>query len=324
MSRDLTIPAPSREVIRQAAKWLALWHSGEMTEGERRKLATWRASSPEHEQAWHQAEQLARKLAHIPSELGMPVLDRNERISRRDFIKPLTLLMVAMPTGILAYRHTPWQQWMADYRTATGELREVVLDDGTRILLNTASAIDVDFSGDLRQVRLLAGEILIQTAPDNARVHRPFVVDTPEGRLRALGTRFTVRQQDGVTKLAVMEGAVEASPALDISRASILHAGRQSSLSANEVHAIQPLDDKHIAWADGILYVDKMPLHAFISELGRYRPGVLRCAPEVAHLEVSGVFQLNDTDRILAALHNTLPVQLKWRTRYWVTIAGRE
>lgn len=315
-------PAPSHAVIRQAAQWLALWHSGAMTDADRRKLADWRAAKPEHEQAWRHAELLAQKFATIPAELGVPVLARE--ISRRDFIKPLALFMVAMPTGMLAYRYTPWREWMADYRTATGERREVVLADGSRVLLNTASAINVAFDNEQRQIRLLVGEILVQTAPDPHPAHRPFIVQTAEGSLRALGTRFIVRQQQGLTQLAVMEGAVEAAPATARQQAGIVQAGQQSSLTEREMHAVEALDDKRAAWADGILYVDKMPLEEFVAELGRYRTGVVRCEPDVAQLAVSGVFQLKDTDRILAALQNTLPVQLHWRTRYWVTIARRE
>jgi len=312
---------PSHAVIRQAAKWLALWHSGRMTDADRLGLADWRAAKPEHEHAWRQAELLAQKLTHIPPQLGMPVLDR--AVSRRDFIKPLALLLVAMPTGMLAYRYAPWREWTADYRTATGERRELVLADGSRVMLNTSSAINVEFTDQRREIRLLAGEILIQTVPDPHPVHRPFIVQTAEGSLRALGTHFNVRQQDAWTQLAVIEGAVEATPAAAKQHASVITAGRQSSLTANEVHAATNLDEKRTAWADGILYVDKMRLDEFVAELGRYRTGVLRCEADVAHLEVSGVFQLNDTDRILAALQNTLPVQLHWRTRYWVTVAYR-
>ncbi|KAG1060900.1 hypothetical protein G6F40_018041 [Rhizopus arrhizus] len=74
----------------------------------------------------------------------------------------------------------------------------------------------------------------------------------------------------------------------------------------------------------GVLYANQLRLDAFASELGRYRSGVLRCDPEIAHLRISGAFQLNDTDAVLAALPATLPVQVRYRTAYWVTIGPRE
>ena len=66
-----------------------------------------------------------------------------------------------------------------------------------------------------------------------------------------------------------------------------------------------------------------MPLAEFLGELGRYRHGWLRCRPEVARLLISGAFQLDNSERILAALPATLPVQVEYRTRYWVTVGAR-
>lgn len=317
--------APQKMTIRQAAKWLALWHSGSMTEAEKRKLADWRAASPEHEQAWQHAGLLTQKLTQMPSGIAMPVLDRalSQTMSRRDFIKPLAACLVAVPSGILAYRYSPWREWMADYRTATGERRQIVLADGSRLLLNTASAVNVEFTPELRLIRLMAGEIFIQTATDNAPAHRPLIVQTAEGHLRALGTRFTVRQQPELTRLAVLQGAVQATPVAAQQQDGVIEAGMQTSLTSHELHAPRPLDEMLTSWTEGMLYVVKMPLGAFVDELARYRPGIIRCSAEIAHLQVSGVFQLNNTDSILAALEDTLPVVVQQRTRYWVILSGR-
>lgn len=72
-----------------------------------------------------------------------------------------------------------------------------------------------------------------------------------------------------------------------------------------------------------MLYAEEMRLADVLSEIGRYRSGVLRCDPAVADLRVSGAFQLEDTDRVLAVLAQTLPVRLDARTRYWVTVTAR-
>jgi len=73
-------------------------------------------------------------------------------------------------------------------------------------------------------------------------------------------------------------------------------------------------------WTDGVLSVQQMPLGEFAAELARYRPGLLRCADEVAHLKVSGTYQLADTGQILQLLTRSLPVRVEYRTRYWVSI----
>ncbi|MNN96196.1 fec operon regulator FecR [compost metagenome] len=63
-----------------------------------------------------------------------------------------------------------------------------------------------------------------------------------------------------------------------------------------------------------------MRLGDFINEVGRYRPGYLTCTADITHLRLSGVFRLEDTDKLLAILPHTLPVQLRYRTRWWVTL----
>lgn len=58
----------------------------------------------------------------------------------------------------------------------------------------------------------------------------------------------------------------------------------------------------------------------FITELSRYRPGVLRCDPGIAHLRLSGAFRIDNTDTILENLSQSLPVTVRFITRYWATV----
>ncbi|MNP76958.1 fec operon regulator FecR [compost metagenome] len=66
------------------------------------------------------------------------------------------------------------------------------------------------------------------------------------------------------------------------------------------------------------------PLGDFLRELGTYRPGVLRWALELESLRITGSFRLEDTDRVLALLAASLPLEVHSRTRYWVTLVPRK
>jgi transmembrane sensor len=322
--------AVDKNVALQAAQWFFLMQSGEATPAERTRWTRWREADPSHEAAWQRAEQVSRKFGMLPGGLAMPALGRTARTDRRTAVKALAVLLTAAPAGWLAWRASPAREWLADHRTATGERREVRLPDGTRIQLNTATAIDVDCDNALRLVRLRAGEILIDTAPDRVAsgdpAYRPFVVETAQGRLRALGTRFVVRQyEDRRSHVAVLEGAVEVRP--DDARGSavaplVLRAGEQAGFSASAVDEVVPVGAEADDWSRGVLRAKNMRLHDFLTELARYRPGVLRCDPAVAGLRVSGVFQLNDTDPVLHSLPQALPVDVLFRTRYWVTVVA--
>ncbi|TDV07111.1 FecR domain-containing protein [Paraburkholderia caballeronis] len=312
-----------RAVAREAAAWLVRLHDSPTRE-DLAACERWRAADPEHERAWQRAQQLNAKFGVVPAHVGLPVLGRKVRAGRRTATKTLTLLLVAGPAGYLAYRTTPWREWAADQRTATGERRSVTLADGTRVDLNTSTAFDVVFSRDERRLVLHAGEILVETGPDLHRDggYRPFVVQTSQGRVRALGTRFVVRSDDGGdrTRVAVLQSAVEITPASAARLARVVVAGQQACFTATSVGPTRAADPHVADWTRGMLFAEHMRLGDFLAELGRYRRGLLRCDPAVADLAISGAFQIDRADDILAALPQTLPVRVVARTRYWITV----
>ncbi len=240
------------------------------------------------------------------------------RTRRRAVLKTLALLIGAGGTGWLAREHVPYPALLAGERTGVGERRQLRLTDGTRVVLNTDTALDVAYGEHLRQLYLRQGEILVETTPDPTG--RPFLVHTPQGSIRALGTRFTVRCQARNTRVCVLEHAVELRP-LDAPQHPLrLAAGQQASFDDTRVSTPTPLRDGDGTWAQGILTVVDWPLGEFIAELDRYRHGVLRCANEVAGLRLSGAYRLDQIDIILQNLGKSLPVRVRYLTRYWVTV----
>lgn len=331
-------PPLQARVLDEAAEWLMRLHDSGATDADRAACERWRQADPQHALAWGRAERLLGKLGGLPAALAMPALDRprSHRAQRRATVARLAALLAVAPASWLAWQawHVADQRgWGADLRTATGERRTEHLADGSRLLMDTASAVDIRFDGALRLLTLRQGAISIETAADTATPHRPFVVDTAHGRLRALGTRFTVRQEGGradggPVRLAVTEGAVEVTLRGAASPALVVQAGQQTVLTAGgvagQVAVPQPLQPEATAWTHGMLMADAMPLAAFCAELSRYRPGLLQCAPEVRALRVSGSFPLGDTDRTLTMLASTYPVDVQTRMRgYWITVVAR-
>jgi len=311
-------------IAHEAAQWLVRRQAGECDDG---ALARWRAADPRHEAAWQRAEQVLRTLGRAQGPhgaLGAQALRRAGGAGRRAATRLLVALIVAGPAGWAAWRLAPWAGGSASLRTATGERRAITLPDGGHLLLDTASAADIAYGGETRRIVLHQGAIDVRTAPDAAG--RPFLVQTPQGTARALGTHFTVRIDERAsppaTRVAVAEGAVELRP-LHGGGAVRVDAGQQARTTAAAAGPAMPRDPLAGGWTEGVLYAEKMPLGDFIAELARYRSGLLRCDPAVAALPVSGAFQLRDTDAALAALAASLPVRVERRTRWWVSIGPR-
>lgn len=185
---------------------------------------------------------------------------------------------VAASVVLLVAAVAGWQQapmLLADYHTAVGERQVITLADGTRVTLNSASALSVAFSEHERRVVLDAGEALFETADDS----RPFVVETAGARVQGNAATFSVHR-DGHVVLARGEAKVgehELAVAAD--------AGTQ------------------MAWQRGKLIFNGKPLGQVLTELERYRHGrIVLSDSKLAAMEVSGVFDLDEPEALLRTL----------------------
>ena len=263
-------------------------------------------------QAW---QQLQLQHEHLPPALHATLLRAcvQANAPRRHAVKTLALLLACGASLYAFERRSPWRSWTADYRTGINQRRVVALADGTQLTLNTDSAVNVDYSGDRRQIQLLAGEIFIATGKDAAQ--RPFFVGTPHGGLQALGTRFTVRVHEQYASTGVLEGAV-AVLAGDGSARLVLRPGEGAHFDSDGYHR-QALAPYGGAWLNGMLVARDMRLADFLAELSRYSDHPLGCAPASAGLRVSGSYPLADVDAVLDAVSASLQLRRHTVTRFW-------
>lgn len=303
--------------LEAAARWYVDLRTEAPDAAIREAHRRWLECDPRHVQAWERLTRLQDKLGQVAPGIARPTLT-SARAKRRDVLKVLSIVLAAGGAGSLAWNTTPLPTLMADQRTATGERRRVRLDDGSLVRLNTATAVDIRYSASLREIHLLSGEIQIETAPDQQA--RPFIVHTPSGSIRALGTRFVVRYDAQRTRVSVQEHAVEVRSANSLGPAVRVDAGQQLDFDSNDTGAAQRSSPQVDAWTRDMLVIDDWRLEDFITELQRYRPGHLGCAPAVADLRISGAFHLGSSDAILDNLTSTLPVRLRRFSRYWTRV----
>lgn len=320
------ITAPTDDIVRTAIDWMVRLQSGTATAQEHEACRRWRTEQPQHELAWQRLQSLSERVATLPRTLAHGSIgdgDARSRHNRRFAVKALCLVagvgLVATGAGMA----TSWPALMAEYSTRVGERRRVLLADGTVLELNSATAIDTAYDDQQRLIKLHRGEVLITTAREEGHPYRPFMVHTRLGQARALGTRFQLRDSEAGMRLAVYAGAV-AFTARDGVDSVRIDAGRQGMFDRHGlVGNLAPANEQALAWTDGVIVADRMPLGELVAELDRYLPGRLRCDPAVASLPISGVFPLDQPARILAAIARTLPVQIDTWTSYWITLRPR-
>ncbi|MFG6416994.1 FecR domain-containing protein [Roseateles sp. DC23W] len=326
-SRDAALP---HAALAQAADWFALLRSGEATPADQARWHDWLAAGAAHREAWARVERISLRFvplrdSHDPqATVGALATARQRRATRRHVLRSVSWLAGGSVAGWMAWRCTELPllaaHWTADHRAAGSELASRVLADGSRIWLAPGAALKLHFGTQIRRMQLLAGQLFVDTAPD---AHRRFIVDTPQGRLRALGTRFHVRMlADDRATLAVYDGAVELRTA-GSAAATVVQAGQQRNFDAHTLDGVTPADPNGHAWTRGILLAQDMSLGDVLTEVARYRPGHLAVAPEVAGLRVHGSFPLANTDRALAMLAGVLPIRLRQPLPWWTAVEAR-
>lgn len=318
--RQQNADSPSKD----ATEWFVQLSSGQATEEDYQAWQAWRAAQPENELAWQKVEQVTDRLKSISGQAGVVgvlhrLYDKPSSAGRRRVLKQLVILVAAGSSGYFTYKQQPWQGLMADYTTATGEHRKVVLADGTHLFLNTATIVNVDFNGRERILTLLKGEVLIETGHEQNAASRPFILKTQHGEVTALGTRFNVRDQHDFSSVDLFEGGVRVVPKHNQTAETVLQAGESVKFSAAMIQSKSVADPAASAWTTGFLIVDNMTLTHFAAELARYRTGLIQCDPRVGQLLISGSFPV-DTEASLDILMRKLPVKIQTYTRYWIKI----
>ncbi|MEK6346299.1 MAG: FecR domain-containing protein [Burkholderia sp.] len=316
--------------LEQAADWYAVLYAGEADADHREAWSRWMAERAENRQAWAHIESVSRRIVPLRREGVREANAAAVTVSARLTPGRRKILGVALAAlggpglaGWLAWRDPDLRDriaaWRSDYSTGVGERRDIRLADGTQVWLNTGSAFDADYSTGRRALRLTGGEMLVETGRDGGG--RPFYVTSRNGRMQALGTRFTVRETPGATLLAVYEGCVRIRNLAGDE--AVVEAGRQRTFTAQRIDAEAPAEPAREAWSRGLLLADDIPLGALFAELGRYRHGHIAVDPQVAGIRVVGRFPIGNADQTFAMLERDLPIRIRQPLPWWITVSAR-
>ena len=297
----------------EAIDWLVRLNSGRPSPMDQLAFRRWRSRSSAHEAAAAEAEAILggvdrTRQADRMRRGGEPIPFRpaSRRIGRR---LALTGAIAASAAAIVVALPAlePLSSIYADHATSVGERRRVVLPDGSIATLNTATALSVHYSDSQRRIVLHDGEALFDVRRDPGR---PFVVAAGPLQVRAIGTAFIVNLEAPGECVIVTEGTVEvmAERAAPIR----LDAGQRLDIGQGDTREIRDIDiDAAVAWRRGKLIFNNKPLQSVVAELQRYRPGRMIIANgQLKNLHVTGVFDLDDPDRLLRAVGEATGAQV--------------
>lgn len=306
----------------QAAEWAVRQQMEILGDDDLAALERWLEADPRHCEALAEAEMtwaLAGTLVEAPAQGArvVPFTPRQRPVTRRRRWLPSVAaaagVVLALTLGMFARNELP--PLLADYRTAAGETRTILLDDGSRVLLGSGSALDLAYDQTQRRVRLLRGEALFEPAPLAGSESRRFVVESMGGTATALGTRFLVQQEsENSVWVGVLEHSV--SVAVDDPETSLtLEQGHAARYRAGQgVERLGEAPSARADWTQGSLIFREAPLEQVLQRFADFRPGAIRLLDKQrAQASVSGLFHLDNLDealRLLAAEQQLQVAQL--------------
>ena len=305
----------AEDIEAEAARWVwRLDRDGRTPEMEA-KLEAWLAQDERRRGAFMKAEAvwtlLDRARGAAPPAWPAAEARRAKRESRRALLAGAGAAIAATVVGggVLIWRED-------QFRTGVGEIRRAPLKDGSAVVINTASAIDVAFRQKQRTIRLKEGEAWFQVAHD---VQRPFVVEAGAVRVRAVGTAFSVRRRADGADILVTEGVVEAWVYGAARAPTRLKAGQNAfidnSAAVHQAVAAPAVVDRKLEWRYGRIDLAGETLREAVADFNRYNVRKLVISdPSIADERLYGVFNTDGPDAFAAAVRASLGVEVEVRS----------
>ena len=282
--------------------------SGTATQGDVEALEGWRSQDPAHARAFAEAallwdlagEAAELAVAQCPELVRQTNSNTNSRVARRAFIGGAAALAASLAG--LAVVHPPLNLWpslselKADYRTRTGEHRNIEVAGSVSVELNTRTSIDLRPSADgIEAIELLAGEAMIAKQSDPARA---FAVLAGDGQTTATRASFNIRKDGDTVCVTCIQGDVRVQHPQGI---ATLRERQQVAYDSRGLGSISGIDPKIVtAWQQGLLIFRDVPLARVIDEVNRYRPGrIIVVDPRLGRREVVADFRLDRLDAVV-------------------------
>lgn len=286
-----------------AAAWVVRLSSTDATEADRAAFEAWCAADPVHAVAYAEMDALWRRLGHLP-ERESPAPPRPGSNKSRGPTGPACLAALLVLGSALAYRAGLADWLRADLWSGVGDITHATLPDGSRVDLNTGTALALHFGDRERRVALLRGEAVFDVVRDPGR---PFIVEGGGLSVRAVGTVFYVRADGAGRPVGVAEGRVAVTAAgrpLEVAAGEALADGDAPRVVAADVA-------RAMAWREGRLIVSGERLSDVLAELARYRPGrILLLDGQAGARRVTGAFDPRHTDDALDAIAASLSLRV--------------
>jgi transmembrane sensor len=293
----------------EALHWVVRQAGGALDDAGRAAFDAWYAADIRHQGAYLRAMAINRALDQ--AQVQKTLRPRRERLavewagaswnqanSRRTFLKAgggVAAAGIAVLAATAVFRATPDR---AVLTTAKGEFRKVPLADNSVATINSGSQMEFRLTQQKRQVSLTRGEAWFEVAKDKSK---PFIVDTGDVLVRAVGTAFGVRRFANGAEVLVTEGTVEVWSRDGSAQKRLLTAGEHTfvDIHATQISvARQPREvERKLAWREGKLIFNNQTLSEAVADFNRYSPRkIVIVDPQLWNRKLVGQYQIDEPE----------------------------
>ncbi|MYH35056.1 MAG: DUF4974 domain-containing protein [Gammaproteobacteria bacterium] len=332
MSNDKVITLPdSQEIEMEARLWVLRFDDGDLTEARQSEFDAWISQSAAHENAftrlavfWDDLSIVKRLDDYASSDVASTSLretrsDARKNLFTRVAITGIAASIVAAVT-LIGFDYTSSNRpFLEQYQTVTGEQETIALPDGSQIVLNTDSSIEVTYDRSRRVVRLERGEAYFDVSSDR---DRQFSVETPEGVVTVVGTSFSLRLSEQKLDVTVEEGRVAvgalpniASSGADNRSITEISAGQIATIDDGvESVSVIPPDAlvRALDWRDGELSFNGETLEEVIRQIERYTNQTIEISDDgLKQQRIVAYYKIGDIERLFQALDVMVNVEVE-------------
>lgn len=304
---------------RTAAEWFAM-RLGGMDAKLDRQFDAWLAEDPAHGEEYALCEITWEVSQNAAKEMPEPIFHPLSGDRWAFGTRAAAFAIVAAAAAAALWFRPPAT---LAYATAAGEQRTLVLEDGSRVTLNTRTRIAVRFARNAREIALEGGEAFFEVSKDPSR---PFTVRTTLGSARAVGTRFDVYLQERQLCVTISDGSVLVDGAIS-GNGVLVGAGNRAELRQGLPRiAVEPANlPAALGWLSRRLEVSNAPLADVLRDFSRYTSVPIRAAtPAIAGLRVSAVLRTGDIEALQATLKDAFGLDIERRGGEYLVIDRRE
>ena len=297
-----------KENIKEKAAYSFTCKKDGFTKEQEIEFNSWIDENIEHKKAYENVQRVQQMFLSLSKDTKEKVSQevhqgiKRERIFRKtQFLKIAASILFVIVVSFLGIEYLNFG--IKHSFTTNKEIKNIVLPDGSTVILDAKTKVDIKYFKNKREVNIISGKALFDVAKNP---NKPFIVNANMIKVEVLGTNFEVKNEEDKISVDVISGKVKVEENKDnkFEELAILTSGKRISFDKeNNKIILKDIDIKNIAsWKDGILFFQDYSLKKSINEFRKYKDINIFIDNNIKKYMISGSFKIDEFDKFLFAL----------------------